>query len=135
MSTDVKYGFQATVNSGFDDTVASVTSALKAEGFGILTEINMQATLKAKLDVDIEKYMILGACNPPLANQALQLEQTIGLLLPCNVIVYQKEASEQTQVAILDPGLMVQLTENDALKDIADDARARLERVMQAIQS
>lgn len=95
MSTEIKYGFQKSLNTTFEDAVSKVTEALKAEGFGILTEINMQATLKNKLDVDMPEYTILGACNPALANQALQHEQTIGLLLPCNVIVYRDETSEK----------------------------------------
>lgn len=133
MSTNLKYGLETTLDATFEDAITRVSEALKAEGFGILTEINMQATLKEKLDVDMLNYVILGACNPSLAHQALQYEQKIGLLLPCNVIVYNKETSEKTHVAILDPTLMVQLTENSALNDIANDARARLERVIQAL--
>lgn len=133
MSTKLKYGLQTTLDATFEDAVTRVSEALKAEGFGILTEINMQATLKEKLDVDMSNYVILGACNPSLAHQALQHEQKIGLLLPCNVIVYSKDTSDKTHVAILDPILMVQLTENPALNDIANDARARLERVIQAL--
>ena len=133
MSTELNYGLQATLDTTFEDTVIRVTEALKTEGFGILTKIDMQATLKAKLDVNISNYIILGACNPNLAYQAMQHEQTIGLLLPCNVIVYSEEASEKTHVAILEPALMVQLTENPALNDIANDAHTRLERVIQSL--
>lgn len=133
MSTELNYGLQATLDTSFEDTVIRVTEALKTEGFGILTKIDMQETLKVKLDVNISNYIILGACNPNLAYQAMQHEQTIGLLLPCNVIVYSEEASEKTHVAILEPALMVQLTENPALNDIANDAHTRLERVIQSL--
>jgi len=131
MSTETKYGLQTRLNTTFEDALKRVITALKAEGFGILTEIDVQETLKQKLDVDTSKYLILGACNPHLAHQALQQEQEIGLLLPCNVILYEGETTATTNVAILDPAIMVQLTENHGLGSIADEAAARLRRVIQ----
>lgn len=131
MSTQTKYGLTTTVNVPFAEAVEKVTAALKSEGFGILTEIDMQGTLKKKLDVDIQDYVILGACNPPLAYQALQNEQEIGLLLPCNVIVYTKD--DTSHVAILDPSMMVSMTDNPALEAVATEARSRLERVISSL--
>lgn len=133
MPKQIQYGLQKTLDVTFDDAVSKVTEALKAEGFGIISEVNMQATLKTKLDVDTPNYLILGACNPSLAYQAMQYEEAIGLLLPCNVLVYTDEASDGTHVAALEPALMVQLTENPAMQDIANEAHARLERVINAL--
>lgn len=110
---------------------ARVRELLAGEGFGILTEIDVASTLKEKLGVTRSPYRILGACNPRLANQALDAEADVGLLLPCNVIVYQD--GEQTAVAALDPATMVDLTRNPDLESIADDARARLQRVIEAM--
>ncbi len=107
---------------------ARVRELLAGEGFGILTEIDVASTLKEKLGVTRTPYRILGACNPQLANQALDSEADIGLLLPCNVIVYQDD--DETVVAALDPATMVDLTDNPDLETIANDARARLERVI-----
>lgn len=131
MTTETPYGFQTTVDATFEDAIEGVTIALKNEGFGILTEINVQATLKQKLNVDTDKYVILGACNPTLAHQALQHEQEIGLLLPCNVIVYEERATAKTNVAILDPRIMVQVTGNPVLSGVADEAHMRLKRVVE----
>ncbi|MGB7342063.1 MAG: DUF302 domain-containing protein [Phototrophicaceae bacterium] len=131
MSTETKYGLQATLDEPFEDSIKKVTQALKDEGFGILTEIDIQTTLKQKLDVDTSKYVILGACNPSLAHQALQDEQEIGLLLPCNVIIYEQVATATTNIAILDPTIMVEITGNPRLKAIADEAHTRLKRVIQ----
>lgn len=133
MSNDISYGFQTSIDATFDETIERVTNALKNKGFGILTEINMQKTLKQKLDIDTNRYMIFGACNPNLAHQALQEEQTIGLLLPCNVIVYEDQDRLQTHIAILDPLIMMQVTDNPALKAIADDANTRLQHVIENI--
>lgn len=131
MSTETKYGLKTTLDMSFKDAVEHVTTALKAEGFGILTEINVQATLKQKLDVDMPEYIILGACNPKLAHEALQHEPDIGLLLPCNVIVHT--VGEETQVAILDPSTMTEVTDNPALRHVAEEARTRLDRVIQSL--
>jgi uncharacterized protein (DUF302 family) len=127
------YGMSTTVSESYDEAIEKVTAALKEQGFGILTQIDMQTTLKNKLGVDIDKYIILGACNPNLANQAMQIEQEMGLLLPCNVIVY--EADGTTHVSFLDPLQMMGFAGNDALSDVAMDARNRIEKVYATIQS
>ena len=119
------YGITVTVDRPFSESVQAVREALATQGFGILTEIDMAATLKAKLDVEIPPQVILGACNPPLAHGALQVEPAIGLLLPCNVVV-RASGDDQTTVAALDPDVMVSLTGNDGLRRVAQDAGARL---------
>ncbi len=126
------YGFAKTLpDTPFADAVTKVTEALAAEGFGILATIDVSATLKKKLDVDLRPYTILGACNPNLANKALAAEPHIGLLLPCNVLV-QGEGAGST-VSIMDPQAMMQVTGNSALHEVADEAEARLRRVMAAL--
>ena len=117
-----------TTSLTFDEAVTQIRQALDEQGFGILTEIDVQTTLKAKLDVDVEPYLILGACNPPLAHQALQLEPTIGLLLPCNVVV--RVASGVTHVQAMDPQLMVAVVDKPGLQAVADDAGERLRRAL-----
>jgi len=126
------YGFRTELNTPYEQAIEKVTAALKAEGFGVLTNIDMKATLKQKLDVDFRKYIILGACNPVLANEALAEELEVGLLLPCNVIVYENEQGGST-VSIVDPIAMLGVVVNPALDTVADEARARLQRVAQAI--
>ncbi|MFN0285043.1 MAG: DUF302 domain-containing protein [Kineosporiaceae bacterium] len=124
----MSYGTQVTVDAPYADTVQRVRDELQAEGFGVLTEIDMRATMRAKLDKEIEDYVILGACNPPLAHRALQADRSIGLLLPCNVVVRATDAG--TVVEALDPQIMVGLSDSTDLKDVADDASARLSRVL-----
>lgn len=120
----MSYGITVTTAMPFDEAVAAVREALGAQGFGILTEIDMAATLKKKIDADIPPQVILGACNPPLAHRALQAEESVGLLLPCNVVV--RESGGATVVEALDPQIMVGVTGNDDLAAVADDAATRL---------
>ncbi|WP_413452725.1 DUF302 domain-containing protein [Georgenia phoenicis] len=128
----MSYGISTTVERSFDDTMAAVREALSEQGFGVLTEIDMAATLKKKLDVDIPPQVILGACNPPLAHRALQAEESIGLLLPCNVVVRSAGAT-RTVVEALDPQTMVEITGNDALPPVADDAAGRLRAALSSL--
>jgi uncharacterized protein (DUF302 family) len=122
------YGFNIQVKGGFDDAVKRVTEALKTEGFGVLTDIDVQATMKAKLGIDGKPYRILGACNPPLAHKAISADPDIGLLLPCNVVV-REDAQGKIIVGFMDPIAVLKLTDNPGISDIAKDVRARLERV------
>ena len=119
-------------NVSFDEAIERVTEELKKEGFGILTEIDVQATLKEKLDVNFKKYRILGACNPPFAYKALQAENKIGTMLPCNVIVQELEDGK-IEVAAVDPVASMQAVENDKLSDIANEIRSKLEKVIKNI--
>ena len=130
------YGFGRTLAMSYDDAVARVTEALKVEGFGVLTSIDVKATMKAKLDLDYAPYAILGACNPPLANRALTADPNVGLMLPCNVVVraLPDEAGQpRTRVDAVDPISMMGIVRNDELNAVAQDARARLERVIAAL--
>jgi uncharacterized protein (DUF302 family) len=119
----------------YDEAVARVTNALKEEGFGVLTEIDVKATMKEKLDLDFRRYTILGACNPPLAHRALSTEMEIGLLLPCNVIVYESDEGSGSIVSIVDPIAMLGVAVNPALEDVAGEAQARLTRVAKALSN
>jgi uncharacterized protein (DUF302 family) len=121
-------GFSVELNEGFESAKEKVIEALKVEGFGVLTEIDVKATLKKKLDVDFQPYQILGACNPPLAYEALKIAPHVGLLLPCNVIVHQLNEST-VQVSFIDPVIMMEVASEPALRSVAEDAKARLLRV------
>ena len=121
------------LHTSFEDAVARTREALAAQGFGVLTEIDMQATLKAKLGEEMEPYLILGACNPPLAHRAVSIDRQIGLLLPCNVIVYEDDRGPGSVVSIVDPHAMLGTGINPALAPVADEAAARLRRVLAEI--
>ena len=128
----MEYYFSKTIAGSFDNAIEKATEALKAEGFGILTEIDIKATLKKKLDIDFYNYKILGACNPPFAYKALLAEDKIGTMLPCNVIV-QEKVTGQVEVSAVDPAASMQAVENDALSDIATEIRARLQKVIEGL--
>ena len=125
------YGTTVVLHQPFDDAVAAVRVALSDQGFGVLTEIDMQATMKAKLDADLEPYLILGACNPPLAYRALQAEPSVGLLLPCNVIIRQTD--QGTVVEAIDPMTMVSISGNPALQPVVDEVVVRLNAALAAL--
>ena len=127
----MSYGFSKAVNIPFDAAVEKVTAELQKEGFGVLTTIDVKETLKKKLNVDFKKYKILGACNPPFAHKALQAEEEIGLLLPCNVIVYEKDG--KSVVAAFDPLSMSRVMNNPGVEPIAVEMKTRLERVIAAV--
>lgn len=126
------YGFYASISGPFDAARQRVIDELKKEGFGILTEIDIQKAMKEKLDKDVPAQRILGACNPPLAFKALQAEENVGLLLPCNVTV-RDDGKGNVIVGFLNPDMMVELTSNPGMREVAQDASARLHRVCGAL--
>lgn len=127
----MQYGFAKTVNMSFEQTIDKVTEELKKEGFGVLTSIDVKETLKKKIDVDFKKYTILGACNPPIAHKALLEEEELGLLLPCNIIVYEK--NDKTVVSVFDPLVMTKVIDNEKIKPVASQVKEKLERVLKAV--
>ncbi|MFY8052486.1 MAG: DUF302 domain-containing protein [Armatimonadaceae bacterium] len=131
---DTRFGFGTVVGTSFDETIENVTAALKTEGFGVLTDIDVAATMKAKLDKDMPPYRILGACNPSLAHQAISAEPEIGLLLPCNVVV-RALPDGKTRVSFMDPESVLQLVDQPGVEILAADVKARLHRVMAAVSA
>jgi uncharacterized protein (DUF302 family) len=131
MQTQSPYAFSMPVRWNQADAIERVTAALKDEGFGVLTTIDVQATLKEKIDVDREPYVILGACAPQLANKALEAEPEIGVLLPCNVVVYQTNGN--TRVSVMDPEAALGLTGNNQITDLAAEVKSRLQRVLASL--
>ena len=129
-----RYGISTTIPLGYDAAVARTKEALAAEGFDVLSEIDVAATMKKKLDLEFRPYVILGACNPPLAHRALTAERDIGLLLPCNVIVYADDIPGRSVVAAMDPVEALQLTGNDGIAPLAEEVKARLTRVLQSLE-
>ena len=125
------YGFGTVVNLSYDQAIERTRAALKEQGFGVLTEIDVKATMKAKLDADFRPYVILGACNPPLAHRALSADLGIGLLLPCNVVVYERDG--ETHVAAIDAQRMLSVVENDHLGPVAVEVRDRLANVVERV--
>lgn len=134
MATATQLGIQVHLDTPYEEAIERVTAALKTQGFGVLTSIDMKATLKNRLDVDFRKYTILGACNPPLAHRALSTELAVGLLLPCNVVVYEDTEQGGAVVSLGDPSVMIGLIDdNPTLAEVAQDARTRLEQVAAAL--
>ena len=127
----MEYGFSKDVALSYEDTLDKVTGELKKEGFGVLTKIDVKDTLKNKIDVDFKKYAILGACNPALAHKALQAEENIGLMLPCNVVVYEKD--EKSVLSMFAPTLMKNLISNENINPIADEVNEKLHRVFESV--
>ena len=130
---NTRYGMVVTTNRSMEEAEAAIRDSLASEGFGILTEIDVAATLKEKLGVERAPYKILGACNPPLANRGLEAEEDLGLLLPCNVVVYAK--GDETVIAALEPQLMADISDNPELQDIASEARGRLQKALARLET
>ena len=126
------YYFTTTIKGGFEQAIEKVTEALKSEGFGVLTEINVKDTLKKKIDVDFYNYKILGACNPSFAHKALQAENKVGTMLPCNVIV-QERTPGIIEISAIDPVASMQAVDNKALAEIADEVRSKLQKVIEKL--
>ncbi|MBD3285666.1 DUF302 domain-containing protein [candidate division WOR-3 bacterium] len=127
----LSYGFKKALNLPFEKTIKKVTAELKKEGFGVLTEIDVKEVLKKKLDVDFPRYRILGACNPPNAYKSLQAEEDIGLMLPCNVIIYEK--GENTVVSVIKPTAAMGMISNPELREIAETVEEKLKRVFESL--
>ena len=130
---DIGYGMRIEVPLAYPRAVERAREELKKEGFGVLTEIDVRATLKQKIDVDFRPYVILGACNPPLAHQALSTIDDIGLLLPCNVVVYATDDPDRSVVSAIDPISQLAVTNDDRVKPVAEEVRARLTRVLEGL--
>ena len=126
------YAFTTVLNTSYEDAISKVTDALKEEGFGILTEIDVQATLKKKLGVDFRKYVILGACNPPYAHRTLQADLDVGLLLPCNVIVYETD-DKKAYISAINPVSALEVIKNEELRRIAEEVSEKLKRVVSKV--
>ena len=127
----MNYGFSKNIDIPYEKAVEKVTDELKKEGFGVLTSIDVKDTLKKKINVDFKKYVILGACNPPLAHRALESEEQLGLLLPCNVIVYENNGG--STVSFFDPMIMTQIIDNEKLKTVAQEVQNKMKRVFEAV--
>lgn len=130
----MKYDLSVTLDLPYDDAVGAVRAALKDQGFGVLTEIDVTATMREKLNLDMEPYIILGACNPQLAHRALDVDRMIGLLLPCNVVV-RADGSGRTQVQALDPRVMIEVPEREELRPVAEEAGRRIRAALQALRT
>ena len=130
-----RYGMSTTVDAPYGETVERVREALAGEGFGVLSEIDVAATLKNKLDVDFRPYVILGACNPPLAHRGLTAERDLGLLLPCNVVVYSADDAGHSVVAAMDPEAALELAANPEVTEVAREVKTRLRRVLEAVET
>ncbi|WP_284740387.1 DUF302 domain-containing protein [Amycolatopsis sp. RTGN1] len=128
----VKYDLSITLDLPYEKAVAEVRAALKEQGFGVLTEIDVQATMREKLDADMEPYVILGACNPPLAHRALEIDRVIGLLLPCNVVV-RADGDERSLVQALDPRVMIEVPEREELRPVAEEAGKRIRAALDSL--
>jgi uncharacterized protein (DUF302 family) len=124
-----EYAFSAVLDASYEEAVSKVTDGLKKEGFGILTEIDVKATVKKKLDKDFRKYVILGACNPPYAHRSLQADLDVGLLLPCNVIVYETD-DKKAHIAAINPVSAMEVIKNEELRKIAEEVSKKLKRVI-----
>lgn len=135
VSETSRYGFGTTVALDFERAIERAKEALATEGFGILCEIDVAATMKKKLDVDFRPYVILGACNPPLAHRALTAERDIGLLLPCNVIVYADDTPGHSVIAAIDPVVQLGVTGKDELRPLAEEVKVRLIRALDVVES
>lgn len=131
MEKSAEYGISVRLQAPYEEAVEKATAALKAEGFGVLTEIDVRAKLKEKLGVDFRKHIILGACNPPLAHKALQAELDIGLLLPCNVVVYEEDGG--SVVSAIDPIAAMSVVGNEGLRELAQEVAGKLQRVIESL--
>ncbi len=127
----MSYGFSRTVPLSYERAIERVTEELKKEGFGVLTTIDVKDTMKKKLNVDFPKYIILGACNPPFAHKVLQADDQMGLLLPCNVVVQEKDG--QTSVSIFDPMVMTKVVDDESIRPVAEEVRRKLQRVLACV--